>query len=335
MVYRTGADALFAVCQSSEMQKLSLEERVALAKGTVSLARGRIPVIASGHISESREDQRTELKAMAETGIDALVLVSNRLDPANAGSEAFQASLEAILSWLPNDLQLGLYECPAPYRRLLTDDEFRLCRDTGRASILINAKGQNMIAVAPGANSEASADVIDDTLLRDATIVLMQMENDVSEIERLIRRAKNVGTKTILNLAPAIPLEIGSLSLCDLIVVNDDEAGALAGWLACEPSAPALSRRLNTGVLRTLGGEGAEAFSDGREVKVSAMAVNVEDTTAAGDCFVGVLASALDRGLSLEASMRRATRAAGIACSRRGSQASIPFATETDSWPGG
>jgi 4-hydroxy-tetrahydrodipicolinate synthase len=127
-----GADTLFAVCQSSEMQKLSLEERVELSKKVVSLAAGRVSVISSGHISESRDDQRAELVAIADTGIDALVLVSNRLDTKNEGTGAFRSSLDAILSWLPSDLALGLYECPAPYRRLLSDDEFKLCRDTGR-----------------------------------------------------------------------------------------------------------------------------------------------------------------------------------------------------------
>lgn len=127
-----GADVLFAVCQSSEMQKLSLEERVALAKTVVSLVRGRVPVIASGHISESPQDQRSELVAMASTGIDALVLVTNRLDTAKAGTEAFRTAVEDVLTWVPGDLPLGLYECPAPYRRLLTDDEFKFCRDTGR-----------------------------------------------------------------------------------------------------------------------------------------------------------------------------------------------------------
>lgn len=127
-----GADALFAVCQSSEMQKLSLEERTSLSKKVVSLARGRVPVIASGHISESAEDQRAELMAMADTGIDALVLVTNRLDPRQSGTEGFRFGLQNVLSWVPKDLALGLYECPAPYRRLITDEEFILCRDTGR-----------------------------------------------------------------------------------------------------------------------------------------------------------------------------------------------------------
>lgn len=131
-----GAQTLFAVCQSSEMQRLSLEERVLLARRTLEFARGRLPVIASGHISEVLDDQLAELKAMAETGVDALVLVTNRLDPRNAGFEAFRHALEAIMKALPADLPLGLYECPAPYRRLLSDDELRLCMDTGRFAVL-------------------------------------------------------------------------------------------------------------------------------------------------------------------------------------------------------
>lgn len=133
---RHGSDALFAVCQSSEMQHLSLRERVDLARRVVELADGRIPVIASGHIGATFDDQRQELRAIAETQVDALVLVTNRLDPANEGFDAFRAGLDAVLSVLPPDLPLGLYECPAPYRRLLDDDEFKLCRDTGRFVVL-------------------------------------------------------------------------------------------------------------------------------------------------------------------------------------------------------
>lgn len=131
-----GAQTLFAVCQSSEMQRLSLEERVQLARLTMEYAGGRLPVIASGHISETIDDQVVELSAMAETGVAALVLVTNRLDPRNAGFDAFRTSLETLIRNLPSEIPLGLYECPAPYRRLLTDDEMKLCRDTGRFVIL-------------------------------------------------------------------------------------------------------------------------------------------------------------------------------------------------------
>lgn len=131
-----GSHALFAVCQSSEMQRLTLDERVLLSRLTVEMARGRVPVMASGHISGPIGEQVAELRAMAGTGAGALVLVTNRLDPDAKGTEVFRANLAAILSALPSDLPLGLYECPAPYRRLLSDDELKLCRDTGRFVVL-------------------------------------------------------------------------------------------------------------------------------------------------------------------------------------------------------
>ncbi|WP_367714729.1 dihydrodipicolinate synthase family protein [Nitratireductor sp. GISD-1A_MAKvit] len=131
-----GVDSLFAVCQSSEMQHLSLSERVALAEAVVRIVNGRVPVIASGHISEAMADQTAELLAMASTGIASLVLVTNRLDPHREGTEAFRRNLDQLLEALPHDIDLGLYECPAPYRRLLSDEELRLCRDTGRFVVL-------------------------------------------------------------------------------------------------------------------------------------------------------------------------------------------------------
>ena len=131
-----GVDALFAVCQSSEMQFLSLEERVELANFVVQHVNGRIPVIASGHLSDDIDAQKSELLAMAQTGIDALVLVTNHLDPRNEGSEVFYATLNTLLDTLPASLPLGLYECPAPYRRLLSDDEFTWCANSGRFVVL-------------------------------------------------------------------------------------------------------------------------------------------------------------------------------------------------------
>ncbi len=131
-----GVDALFAVCQSSEMQFLSLDERVALGRFVVEKTAGRVPVIVSGHISDDLDDQREELQAMAAIGADALVLVTNHLDPKNQGSEVFFATLQNLLDALPESLPLGLYECPAPYRRLLSDNEFSWCARSGRFVVL-------------------------------------------------------------------------------------------------------------------------------------------------------------------------------------------------------
>ncbi|WP_261323477.1 MULTISPECIES: dihydrodipicolinate synthase family protein [Burkholderia] len=131
-----GSDALFAVAQSSEMQFLSLAERAELARFVVERVAGRVPVVASGHISEDIDAQAAELCAAAESGAQGVVLVTNRLDPQRKGTAAFLDNLHALLARLPSDLPLGLYECPAPYRRLLSDDELRACIDTGRFVML-------------------------------------------------------------------------------------------------------------------------------------------------------------------------------------------------------
>ncbi|MFN7025369.1 MAG: dihydrodipicolinate synthase family protein [Pseudorhizobium sp.] len=131
-----GSSGLFAVCQSSEMVHLSLEERRDLARFTVEQVAGRVPVVASGHVSEAMEDQKTELQTIADTGVDAVVLVTNRLAAANEDGAAFQARMDDILCALPLDMPLGLYECPAPYRRLLTDDEVTWCAQSGRFAFL-------------------------------------------------------------------------------------------------------------------------------------------------------------------------------------------------------
>ena len=132
-----GADALFAVAQSSEMQFLSLPEREALGRAVVRQVAGRIPVAVSGHISDDLDAQVEELTIAARTGADAVILVTNHLDPKRTGdAEAFNATMDALLARLPPEVPLGLYECPAPYRRLLSDDELRRCIDTGRCTVL-------------------------------------------------------------------------------------------------------------------------------------------------------------------------------------------------------
>ena len=125
-------DVLFAVCQSSEMFALSLEERVALSRFVIGRAAGRVPVVSSGHISQSREQQLEELTAIASTGPDAVILITNRLDPDNQGEAAFLGNLDWLLARLPAAMPLGLYECPAPYRRLLSDSEISTCARSGR-----------------------------------------------------------------------------------------------------------------------------------------------------------------------------------------------------------
>lgn len=131
-----GCDALFAVCQSSEMLFLTLAERESLARFVVKQVAGRVPVVVSGHISDDPYSQLEELNVAAKSGADGVVLVSNHLDPKNRGTDTFIGNLKWLLERLPAEMPLGLYECPVPYRRLLSDDELQFCIDTGRFVLL-------------------------------------------------------------------------------------------------------------------------------------------------------------------------------------------------------
>ncbi|PJG85727.1 dihydrodipicolinate synthase family protein [Conservatibacter flavescens] len=120
-----GADTLFAACQSSEIQFLSLEERIKITETVLAQTAGRIPVVASAHVGQSLDEQVEELSAIYQTGVNAVILITNRLDCHNQGTKALKTHFEQLLARLPSNIKLGLYECPAPYRRLLTDEEIR------------------------------------------------------------------------------------------------------------------------------------------------------------------------------------------------------------------
>ncbi len=127
-----GCSGIFAVCQSSEMVYLSLDEKIKLAKAVLKSAGGRISIVASGHTSTSFDEQYRELSEMAQTGIDALVTVSNRFDIHNDGDDVWLKNAERMLNKLDDSISLGIYECPVPYKRLLTPRIIKWCLETGR-----------------------------------------------------------------------------------------------------------------------------------------------------------------------------------------------------------
>lgn len=127
-----GVSGLFAVCQSSEMFYLSLEERTSVARFVKEKAAGRVPVIASGHISDSLEDQAAELNEMAKTGVDAVILITNRLAKEDESDEVWLSNLKTVIAQLPEDVPLGFYECPYPYKRVLSPEMTRWCAENGR-----------------------------------------------------------------------------------------------------------------------------------------------------------------------------------------------------------
>ena len=137
--YKKGCNGVFAICQSSEIFYLSLEERIKLntvvwnkAKEIEKISGKPFTVVSSGHVSDSLEDQAKELNAVVESGTDALILITNRLDVNNEGDDVWIENATKLLKMLPKDVKLGLYECPSPYKRLVTPRILKWCLDTDR-----------------------------------------------------------------------------------------------------------------------------------------------------------------------------------------------------------
>ena len=203
---------------------------------------------------------------------------------------------------------------------------------TGCAGVAVDPAGNNAIVVGSGANLVVHQTQIEDALLNPASTVVLQMEVPAAETAALVRRAHAKGARVILNLAPAAPFPEATLREVDILVVNETESAWLANRLGCGDGAAQIYARLGTVTVRTLGGDGLELASAEGVTAMPAHAVTAIDTTAAGDCFVGVLAAALDRGASLTGALNRATAAAALCCTRHGSQGSIPLANETDAF---
>ena len=127
-----GCHGIFAVCQSSEMAYLSLKERVKLAETIVNHNNGRINIVASGHCADSVEVQAEEANEISKTGVDAFVLVSNRFDLHNDGDTVWRENAEIFLDKANKDIPLGVYECPKPYKRLLSENNIDWMKNTGR-----------------------------------------------------------------------------------------------------------------------------------------------------------------------------------------------------------
>jgi ribokinase len=204
---------------------------------------------------------------------------------------------------------------------LVRDVEF----PTGCAVIMVSPTGENTIAVAPGANAGVRCGWVPEHLLDTKALLVAQLEVPSAETHALIRRVCRRGGRSVLNLAPALPIDLELLSDIDFLVANEREAGTLP------PDPMAVARRLRQGLVVTRGAAGADAFfANGNRLHVPALAIDPVDTTGAGDTFVGVFAASLDFGASAEIALRRASAAAGLACLARGARTAMPSAAAID-----
>jgi ribokinase len=230
------------------------------------------------------------------------------------GSDAFADAALALLAAGGVDLD-GVKRAAAP---------------TGSATILVDAHGENCIAVASGANALADPEAVPDTVLAPGTVLVLQHEVPDQANAELIARAHRAGARIVLNAAPARPLSVELLRQVDVLVLNETEAAALAaqhGWPATPHpfSAAAIAVAAPIfAVVVTLGKEGALAASGTGTIRVRAPGVEVVDTTGAGDAFVGALAAAIDARASLQDALRAAVVAGSLACTGAGAQTALP-----------
>lgn len=201
---------------------------------------------------------------------------------------------------------------------------------TGVALITVDEGfGENTIVVAPGANAKLSPALVDiaAAAIRDADVLLCQLEIPMDTVLFSLRMARSSGVLTILNPAPAQALSDDLLSLVSVLTPNQNEAAQILGG-DYDPSASALmlKHRGVENVVITLGSAGARMVTASSEnTFVPAFpAERVVDTTAAGDCFAGALAVALGEGQALEDAVKFASAAASLSVETEGAQPSLP-----------
>lgn len=198
--------------------------------------------------------------------------------------------------------------------------------------------GSVFASIVRGANYAVTKEHIDaaESLLREAAIVILQMEIPTEINAYAIQKAKACGCKVILNAAPAMEMPERYLQMCDIIVVNEVEA---AFYLKTELSsideakigAAKLADSYDADIIITLGKAGAVVSDGGNITFLPAKEVKAIETTGAGDSFIGGVGYALMEGMSLTDACKFATACSAITVCRLGAQDSMPVLSEVQS----
>jgi ribokinase len=206
---------------------------------------------------------------------------------------------------------------------------------SGVALITVDSSGENSIVVAPGSNGNLLSEDIPSSIFENGKyeILLLQLEIPIPTVEFCAVSASEHNIKVILNPAPACPLPEKLLTHTWLITPNETEAEALTGIKITDiPSTDAAASKLQQmgvkNVIITLGETGAYIKSDEFTGLVAGIKVTPVDTTAAGDVFNGAIAVGISEGKGLKEAAAFANKAASIAVTRMGAQASAPFRNE-------
>ena len=206
---------------------------------------------------------------------------------------------------------------------------------TGVALIMVDESGENLIAVASGANHALKPEDVQRAAerIRAADAVMLQLETPMETVEFTAGLAAEAGVPVILDPAPAAPLADALLAQVAYLTPNESEAERLTGiQVRDEASARAAAKKLlDSGarnVIVTLGSKGAVVCTPDQENLIPGYQVDARDSTAAGDAFNGGLAAALARGLALEDAVRQANLVGALSVTKMGAQPSLPTEDE-------
>lgn len=128
---QSGVKGLFANCQSSEMFLLSNEERLQIIGNTIKIADGKVPVVAVGNFGTTLEEQAAFIQKVYDTGVKAVIVVTGLVAAQSESQEMFDDKMFELFK-LTGNIPLGFYECPEPYKRVLTAGQLRKFVETGR-----------------------------------------------------------------------------------------------------------------------------------------------------------------------------------------------------------
>lgn len=210
---------------------------------------------------------------------------------------------------------------------------------SGVALITVDAAGNNVIVVAPGANAVLSSEDVKraEAEIHTAGAIVAQLEVPIETVTCAAHLAYEAGVPFILDPAPAVELHRDLLKRVSVLTPNETEARILTGVEVTDESSArrAAERLLASGVQAVVVTMGAQGYvlADGDSMAfVRAIAVDAVDATAAGDAFTGSLAVARAQGQSLRDAAAFAARVAALSVTKMGAQSSMPTRQEVEAF---